>query len=375
MQFSVVVGARPNFIKVAPLMRAISSVGIDARLIHTGQHYDERMSETFFSELNIPRPATNLGVAAGPAVVQIAEMMHKLFGEFSDHRPSALLVVGDVNSTLAAALVGQKMGIPLGHIEAGLRSRDRTMPEEINRILTDAISDWLFTSEAAAHQNLTCEGIPSERIHFVGNIMIDTLLSNLERARQVAYCEQLGLARDRFALLTMHRPSNVDNAEHLQSILKAVQHLCSDMPVVFPVHPRTRTKLHEFGCSNVMSNPKLVCIEPLGYLAMLNLMDSARLVLTDSGGVQEETTVLGTPCLTLRDNTERPITVEYGSNRLVGWRAPNILHAIEDVLSRPKKAAGKVPEKWDGRTATRIVQRLIEDLSDSESALAGRSAA
>lgn len=346
--------------KIAPLVRAFQSVRAHVRIIHTGQHYDERMSDTFFRELSIPEPDINLGVGSGSHVAQIAEIMRLLEPEFAGHRPDVLVVVGDVNSTVAAALAATKCGIPVAHVEAGLRSFDRTMPEEINRVLTDAMSQWLFTSEPAAAENLRREGVPDERIHYVGNVMIDTLLEHLERARALDTPGQLGLPALGYAVLTLHRPSNVDDPRRLEAILRSVHELSRRMPVVFTLHPRTRSRMETFG---FFGRPELNgyrAIEPQGYLSMLGLVAGARLLLTDSGGLQEESTALRVPCLTLRENTERPITVEMGSSRLVGWRTDEIVTAAEAVLAGESRI-GAVPETWDGMSAVRIADVLLSN--------------
>jgi len=355
IMISLVAGARPNFMKIAPLVRALQELGVRPRLVHTGQHYDERMSRTFFRELQIPEPDVNLEVGSGTDVWQISEIMRRLALEFTENRPRAVLVVGDVNSTLAAALTTSKLGIPLGHVEAGLRSYDRTMPEEINRIVTDSISDWLFTSEASAERNLRREGVPPERIHPVGNVMIDTLLSHLDRAKALRFCEKLGLTAGQYAVLTLHRPSNVDSREQLESIMRAVHGVSEQMPVVFPMHPRTAARMQEFGLLRRDGLNGFTPIEPQGYLAMLSLMEASRLVMTDSGGIQEETTALRVPCLTLRANTERPVTIDVGSNQLVGWRTEDILAGVQRVFDGPRRI-GQLPDNWDGRSAERIAQ-------------------
>lgn len=357
MKLTLIAGARPNFMKLAPLVAALQAVGNRPRIVHTGQHYDEKMSETFFRELDIPRPDCNLEVGSGSHVFQIAEVMRRLEADLLSHRPDVVVVVGDVNSTLAAAIAAQKLGIRVAHVEAGLRSYDRDMPEEINRVLTDAISDWLFTSEAGARENLRREGIPDERIHFVGNVMIDTLMNQLGRARQVRYFAELGLAPKDYQVVTLHRPSNVDDPERLKSILTALRQLNEQRATVFVVHPRTRKRLDEFGLTDAARGFKM--IEPLGYTAMLSLVDNARLVLTDSGGLQEETTALGVPCLTLRENTERPITIEHGTNTLVGWKTDAILEAAASALTE-RGSKPRIPENWDGKAACRIVAILSE---------------
>ena len=354
---TLITGARPNFMKVAPIIRALQSQQLPWRLVHTGQHYDPRMSGTFFDELDIPQPDANLAVGSGSHVQQIAEVMRRLEEEFSRQRPAAVVVVGDVNSTLAAALTANKLQIPLAHVEAGLRSGDRSMPEEINRIVTDALSDWLFTSEPAGEENLLREGIDTARIHPVGNVMIDTQQHHLEQARVQRDLTTRGLADKEYAVLTLHRPSNVDHPQKFKSILQAVHTIASQMPVIFPVHPRTANRLKEFGFAGQTGLDDYTAIEPIGYLEMLGLVDAARLVLTDSGGLQEETTALQVPCLTLRENTERPITIETGSNHLVGWEAANILDGFSAVMSSPPRF-GNVPALWDGQAARRIADIL-----------------
>jgi UDP-N-acetylglucosamine 2-epimerase (non-hydrolysing) len=355
MKISLIAGARPNFMKIAPLARALSDVGIRPRIVHTGQHYDERMSQTFFRELHIPEPDVNLEVGSGDHVWQISETMKRLAVEFEKNRPDAVLVVGDVNSTLAAALCATKLGIRVGHVEAGLRSFDRGMPEEINRLVTDSVSDWLFTSEPSAEENLRREGVPPERIYPVGNVMIDTLDAHLESAKAMRCHERLGLKAGGYGVLTLHRPSNVDRPEQLESILRAVHRISAELPVVFPIHPRTKSRAEQFGYSDRDDLNGFTSIEPQGYLAMLSLMESARFVMTDSGGIQEETTALCVPCITLRENTERPVTIDLGSNQLVGSRTEDILAAVRGVLAGPMRI-GRAPENWDGRAAARIAE-------------------
>lgn len=361
MNLVLIAGARPNFMKIAPLSRALEAAGDKPRIIHTGQHYDARMSQTFFDELDIPHPDVNLGVGSGSAVFQITETMRRLESEFESNRPDVVIVVGDVNSTLAAAVTGNKLQIPVAHVEAGLRSFDRSMPEEMNRLMVDAIADWLFASEPSAVANLRREGVSQDRIHLVGNVMIDTLLAHLETARSLNAPANFGAAPGEYVLLTLHRPSNVDDPERLESILRAVREISSRFRVIFPVHPRTAGRMRDYGLPPEAFG--IAAVEPQGYRAMLGLMDSARFVMTDSGGVQEETTALRVPCLTLRDNTERPATVEFGSNRLVGWRTDNILAAYEALLSEPERI-GSVPEGWDGCAAERIARVLLRNPAD-----------
>lgn len=366
-----VVGARPNFMKIAPIMAALASSPkpLQARLVHTGQHYDEAMKHQFFNQLGIPHPDMDLGVGSGSHAVQTAEVMRRFEPVLDAEQPQAVLVVGDVNSTIACALVAAKKGVPVIHVEAGLRSYDRTMPEEVNRVLTDQISDLLFTTERSAHENLLREGIDGGRIHFVGNVMIDTLLRHVRQAtpasQTLAAVADPALFlnnSDGYAVLTLHRPSNVDDAVVLERLLTTLRGISERMPLVFPVHPRTESRIAEMGLSKLLDTPRIQRLPPQGYLAMLGLMSQARLVLTDSGGIQEETTALGVPCITLRENTERPITAEEGTNTVVGTDPARILAAFNDVITRGGKA-GRVPELWDGRAAQRIVSVLCERLA------------
>lgn len=353
MKIVAVAGARPNFMKIAPLMHELRRrPTVESVLVHTGQHYDERMSRLFFEELHIPRPDVDLGVGSGSHAVQTAEVMKRFEPILTDRRPDAVLVVGDVNSTLACALTSTKLGVPVAHVEAGLRSFDRSMPEEINRVLTDAVSDWLFVTERSGVENLRREGVPAERIFLVGNVMIDTLLACRRRAEESDVLERLRLGDRSYAVLTLHRPANVDDPAVFARLLGALGRLQRELPVVFPVHPRTRQALNAAG-----DRPGLLLTEPLGYLDFLKLMAHARLVLTDSGGIQEETTVLGVPCLTLRDNTERPVTIEQGTNTLVGVDPDRIAAAALAALARPP-APTRVPDLWDGRAAVRIADIL-----------------
>jgi UDP-N-acetylglucosamine 2-epimerase (non-hydrolysing) len=355
MKLIAVAGARPNFMKIAPLMWEIERRGdIDARLVHTGQHYDERMSRLFFDELRIPRPDVDLGVGSGSHAAQTAEVMKRFEPIVVEQRPDAVVVVGDVNSTIACALTAVKLGVPVAHVEAGLRSFDRTMPEEINRILTDAISRWLFVTEPSGVENLRREGVPDDRIHLVGNVMIDTLLACRDLCARSTIRDDLRVAGREYGVLTLHRPANVDDPAVLADLLGAIGRIQGELPIVFPVHPRTRKALEG---RDLAAMPGLILTEPLGYLDFMKLLAEARLVLTDSGGIQEETTVLGVPCLTLRNNTERPITIEQGTNRLVGLDPQRIVAAARAVLSEPPRP-GQVPELWDGRASSRIVDIL-----------------
>jgi UDP-N-acetylglucosamine 2-epimerase (non-hydrolysing) len=356
----LVAGARPNFMKIAPIARALESRGVAPAIVHTGQHYDERMSQAFFRELEIPAPIANLEAGAGSAIVQTAQIMQRMEPVLLEYRPDWVVVVGDVNSTVAAAFTTSKLGLRLAHVEAGLRSFDRMMPEELNRIVTDALSDRLLASEPSGVANLKREGIDERRIFLVGNVMIDTLLANLERARAAHAWERLDLRLSEFALATLHRPSNVDVRENLISILRAIKYTAQKFPVLLPLHPRTRKRIDEFGLAALLAESGARVVEPLGYIDTISLLDAARLVLTDSGGVQEETTALRVPCITLRENTERPITLEVGSSRLVGSRYEAIVAAVDAVLAGPARI-GAVPELWDGKAAERIASNLLAE--------------
>ncbi len=358
MRITAVVGARPNFPKIAPILAELRKYpDVTVQLVHTGQHYDRNMSGSFFADLGIPEPDVNLGVQAESNARQTAEIMARLVPVLADHRPDVVIVVGDVNSTAAAAIVAVKSGIPVAHVEAGLRSFDRAMPEEINRILTDAISEYCFTTEPAANDNLAREGVPAGRIHHVGNVMIDTLFRFRERAAASTILGDLALERRRFAVLTLHRPSNVDDLVALRALLEAIGCVQHDVPVVFPVHPRTRQRLPQLPATVVGAGFRL--IEPAPYLDFVQLMANAACVLTDSGGIQEETTALGVPCLTLRTTTERPITVTDGTNRIVGLDAARIAAAWDEIRAG-RWPAGRVPALWDGRAAERIVKVLLK---------------
>jgi UDP-N-acetylglucosamine 2-epimerase (non-hydrolysing) len=357
----IIAGARPNFMKIAPLMRVFrgAPADFDVRLVHTGQHYDQAMKEAFFIQLQIPEPDIDLGVGSGSHAVQTAEIMRRFEPVVDDFEPDAVLVVGDVNSTIACALVAAKKQVAVIHVEAGLRSGDRAMPEEVNRVLTDQVSDLLFTTEPDGEANLLREGIAADKIHFVGNVMIDTLLANRERAVPAAdtLAAALGSAVESYGLVTMHRPSNVDDAEVLRALLEVLAALSAELPLVFPIHPRTRARIAEFGFDGIVSSANIALTEPLGYLELLGLMADARVVLTDSGGLQEETTALGVPCITMRENTERPITVDKGTNTIVGTDTARIRQVFDEIMQSGGKA-GRVPELWDGRAAERIAAVL-----------------
>jgi UDP-N-acetylglucosamine 2-epimerase (non-hydrolysing) len=364
LSIMVIAGARPNFMKVAPLMRAIETreasdgngaPAIRAQLVHTGQHYDEAMSEVFFRELGIRPPDINLGVGSGSHAVQTAKVMTGFEAVCEREKPDWVVVVGDVNSTMACTLVSSKLGIRVAHVEAGLRSFDRTMPEEVNRIVTDALADLLLTPSHDADTNLRREGVSDHKIKCVGNIMIDALIENLPKARQSSVLNRLALGSVEFAYVTLHRPSNVDQESSLGAIMTELKRLAHQLPVVFPMHPRTRKMCAQFGIS-LGTNNGLQILDPIGYHDSLLLTENARLVLTDSGGLQEESTFFKTPCLTLRPNTERPVTVAVGSNRLTC--AETLPADIEETLSREPRF-GEIPPLWDGRTAERVVDALL----------------
>jgi UDP-N-acetylglucosamine 2-epimerase (non-hydrolysing) len=351
-----VVGARPNFMKIAPIMAAFAKHKIEAKLVHTGQHYDPAMSDSFFEQLGIPRPDVNLEVGSASHAVQTAEIMRAFESVLDAESPKAILVVGDVNSTIACALVAAKKGVKVIHVEAGLRSYDRAMPEEINRVLTDQISDLLFTTERAAEANLAREGIAADRVQFAGNVMIDTLRAHLARA--VPALQTLaGIPARGYAVVTLHRPSNVDHEATFRALLEALNQVAEKLDVVFPIHPRTKATAERFGMGDLLNRPGMRLLPPQGYLEMLGLTRDATVVLTDSGGLQEETTALGVPCITLRENTERPITIAEGTNTLTGPNPEKILQCLADILENGGKR-GRIPEYWDGQAADRIAIAL-----------------
>ena len=360
MRILNVVGARPNLIKITSLIKEMERYpAIESMLLHTGQHYDDNLSRIFFKELGITEPDIYLGVGSGSHARQTARVMLAFETALREEQPDLVLVVGDVNSTLACTLTAAKMNIPVAHVEAGLRSFDRTMPEEINRIVTDTLATWLFTTERDANENLLREGIAQEKIHFVGNVMIDTLLRHKERALALDVLKKYKLQSRDYAVLTLHRPSNVDLPEVLNGILGALAEIQAYLPILFPAHPRTVKRVQEFGfAARLAAMPNLKVTEPLGYLEFLNLMANARLVLTDSGGIQEETTILGVPCLTLRENTERPITLTQGTNSLIGTDPERMVTEVEHILGGDIPQ-GNIPEFWDGKAAQRIVKVLL----------------
>ncbi|MBN2511710.1 MAG: UDP-N-acetylglucosamine 2-epimerase (non-hydrolyzing) [Sedimentisphaerales bacterium] len=353
-----VCGARPNFMKIAPLMRVFRETSnLSTLLVHTGQHYDEKMSKLFFDELNIPKPDVNLEVGSGSHAVQTAEVMKRFEPVVLNYKPDYVLVVGDVNSTIACGLVAVKLGVKLIHVEAGLRSFDRTMPEEINRILTDSISDLLFVTEQSGVDNLKYEGINSDKVHLVGNVMIDTLLANRQKAEQSDILEQLKVEKKKYAVITLHRPSNVDDLGNLEKILTAFEVIEKDLKLVFPIHPRTKKNIEGSVLqTRVSAMSNLILLEPVGYLDFLKLTANAAIVITDSGGIQEETTILGVPCMTLRENTERPITCTEGTNKLVHVETQDILKHYRETKANAFESKGKIPRYWDGKAAERIVK-------------------
>jgi UDP-N-acetylglucosamine 2-epimerase (non-hydrolysing) len=350
-----VVGARPNFMKIAPIHRAMeNSTRFESLIVHTGQHYDEQMSEIFFEQLELPEPDLYLGVGSGSHAGQTARIMTAFEEVVLAEEPDLVLVVGDVNSTLACSLVAAKLQVPVAHVEAGLRSGDRSMPEEINRIVVDRLSDYLFVTEESGVENLKKEGTPSEKVHFVGNVMIDSLVFFKERASRVSIVSDLNLDDASFVLMTMHRPSNVDSRAPLEEVVRMMEGIAENYPLVFPMHPRTRERLREFDLWNrVKALDNLVLLEPQGYLEFLQLMNKAGVVVTDSGGIQEETTFLGVPCLTVRENTERPITIHQGTNELVPLESGTVVKRVSEQIGHARKN-GRTPPLWDGHAAERI---------------------
>ncbi len=357
----LVCGARPNFIKIAPIFRELKKYRhLKPMIVHTGQHYNKNMSDLFFCDLELVRPHECLNVGSASHALQTARIMIKLEKYFVTQRPDLVLVVGDVNSTMAASVVAAKLSIPLAHMEAGLRSFDRTMPEEINRIVTDALSDMLFTTCRDAEENLAKEGVPSKKIYFVGNVMIDSLIKLRKKAEKSTILRDLNLQPKRYAVLTLHRPSNVDRKEVFLRIWDAIETVSRKIKIIFPVHPRTKKQLKKFGIKIWGCN--IVLLQPLGYLNFLKLYGHAKFVLTDSGGIQEETTFLNIPCVTLRENTERPITITSGTNVLVGRDGKLIVKACNKIIDRTKKNVRKVPQLWDGKTSKRIAKIITESL-------------
>lgn len=361
-----IVGARPNFMKIAPILRAMKEVPeLEPTLIHTGQHYDKNLSDVFFDELGIDPPDISLGIGSGTHAKQTADVMVAIEKIMIDASESGkpfdrLVVVGDVNSTVAAAIAAVKLHVPVAHVEAGLRSFDRSMPEEINRLLTDAICDLLLVSEPSGVTNLKNEGQPDERIHLVGNVMIDTLLAQVERAKSIDTLQKLGLDKNEYGVITLHRPANVDSQEVLEGLIEVLIEISSEMKFVFPIHPRTRQRLTSFGLYERLDNcDGIECLDPLGYLDFLNLTSQAKVIVTDSGGLQEESTALGVPCLTMRPNTERPVTVDEGTSTLIGSSAVELKKHLRQVIDGSYKT-GVCPPLWDGKASERICQILAQ---------------
>lgn len=365
LKFLSVVGTRPNFIKIAPLISSIKKrKNISHILVHTGQHYDKSMSMLFFDELGIPKPDVNLGVGSDSDVAQTARIMLKLEKILVKEKPDIVIAVGDVNSTLAAAIAARKCGIKVAHVEAGLRSFDITMPEETNRILTDHISSFLFTTEESGSRNLINEGIDKNKVFFVGNLMIDALLKHKEKAQKSAILKRWGLLMGDYAALTLHRPSNVDNKESLKYIFSILEPIQNKIKIIFPVHPRTLKNIKKFNLAqNLKKLKNLILTEPLGYLDFLCLMSNSKFVMTDSGGIQEEATVLGIPCITLRNNTERPVTAEQGTNLLISTDKNNVIEAANKII-KGIDVKGRIPKLWDGKAAERIVDVIAGSFKD-----------
>ncbi|MEI7675399.1 MAG: UDP-N-acetylglucosamine 2-epimerase (non-hydrolyzing) [Bacteroidales bacterium] len=358
MHITLIAGARPNFMKIAPIIHAIqtsakSTTEMSFRLVHTGQHYDQKMSETFFTELNIPQPDANLGCGGGSQAEQTAAIMVAFEKELLAHPADLVLVVGDVTSTMACSIVAKKMNTKVAHVEAGIRSFDLSMPEEINRMVTDSLADYFFTTSEIANQNLRKIGVEEERIFFVGNVMIDTLLKNMARFQKPAFFDSLGLKRGHYLIMTLHRPANVDETQQLKSLIDEIITHSNGLPVIFPIHPRTAKIFNDLG----LNYKNLYIVDPLGYLHFNYLVQNAKAVITDSGGITEETTVMGIPCLTLRDNTERPETVTVGTNELIGTNPANIAPALSRLFKGEWKKGG-IPQLWDGKAAERIVSIL-----------------
>jgi len=362
MKILSIVGARPNFMKVAPLHRVfLRDSSLVSKIVHTGQHYDARMSDVFFNQLELPKPDYFLGVGGGTHTQQTAKIMLEFEQVMEAEKPDVVLVVGDVNSTIACALVAVKMHVPLVHVEAGLRSGDRRMPEEVNRVLTDSISDDLFVTEQAGMTNLAGEGVPAEKVHFVGNVMIDSLVHYRQKASQLQLLEKLSLSPKQYVLMTMHRPSNVDDEAGLRAILDIIKNTATRMSVLFPIHPRTRNNMEKFGLLAELESLENVTLEePQGYLEFLHLMENAALIVTDSGGIQEETTYLQVPCITFRASTERPVTVELGTNYLLSDLDPASVDDLVQKILSGKAKQGTIPPLWDGQAAERIMVILKE---------------
>lgn len=360
-----IVGARPNFMKIAPIQRAFEKhKNVDSKIVHTGQHYDAKMSDIFFNQLELPKPHYYLGIGGGSHTQVTAKIMLEFEKIVAEEKPDLILVVGDVNSTIACTMVAIKMNVPVAHVEAGLRSGDRKMPEEVNRVLTDSVSDYLFVTEQSGMINLAKEGVDDDKIHFVGNVMIDSLVHFREKAAHSSILKDLGIAERDYILMTMHRPSNVDNENGLGDILEIIREACRHKKVVFPIHPRTSNNFKKFGLYDELSNVEnLFLLEPQGYYEFLHLMERAALIITDSGGIQEETTFLQVPCLTFRDSTERPITVDLGTNILLADLNPSTVKENMINILEGNTRQGVVPPLWDGNAASRITQLLVDSLT------------
>jgi UDP-N-acetylglucosamine 2-epimerase (non-hydrolysing) len=360
MKIISVVGARPNFMKIAPIIMALNkhTDKFEHTLLHTGQHYDSSMSDVFFADLGIPKPDISLGVGSGSHAEQTGNIMIEFEKICLAMKPDLVIVVGDVNSTMACTITAKKLNIKVAHVEAGLRSRDMTMPEEINRLCTDVLCDYLYTTDHFADENLRAEGVPDEKIVFVGNVMVDTLLHHKEIAAKKETYKKIGVTAEGYATLTLHRPSNVDDKGNFIQILEALAEISTKVPIIFPIHPRTKKMAAEYNLNHFFETNNFILLDPLGYLDFLNLNINAKMILTDSGGLQEESTVLGVPCITLRENTERPITCWEGTNVIVGNSKAKILEEAFKVIEG-KKTGGKIPKKWDGHAAESIVDHLL----------------
>ena len=364
MKVLSVVGTRPNFVKISALANEFLNHKVNHVLVHTGQHYDKEMSKLFFDDLKLPKPDINLEVGSGTYSEQLGNIIIGLGKVLKDQRPDLVIVVGDVNSTFAGALVAKQLGIKVAHVESGLRSFDLAIPEEINRMLTDRISDMLFTTEESGNKNLINEGVDKKKIFFAGNVMIDTLLAHRKKSSRSDILNKLKLNKKEYCVLTLHRPSNVDSESGLRKILSIIEKLQDEIKIVFPVHPRTRKNIEAFGLNKkIYSMKNLVVTEPLGYLDFLQLMDKSKLVLTDSGGIQDETTILGVPCITLRENTERPVTLEEGTNLLVSTDAAKVIKKSLEVINNKIKLKGRIPKFWDGNAAKRIVKIILKEIN------------
>lgn len=358
MKLLFIVGTRPNFMKVAPLIQECKNQKMKYKLVHTGQHYDENLSTIFFEELQLPKPDIHLNIKSGSSTIQTSLILKELQPVLVKEKPTLIIVVGDVTSTVASALCASQHKIPVAHVEAGLRSFDRSMPEEINRIIVDHISELLFTTEPSANQNLEKERISSDKIHFVGNTMIDTLLTHKQKAKQTPILKNLNIIENEYALLTVHRPSNVDEKNDLERTLQTIKEIAKHIQVVWSIHPRTKNNIKKNKLEKEIDDPNIITLPPCGYLDFINLMANAKVVVTDSGGIQEETTVLNVPCITLRENTERPITLQSGTNKLISTDKTKVINTLKAILKQPRYQLKSLPEKWDGKASKRIIQTI-----------------